>query len=103
MTFSAAPMAMVTTSSRSWIWAFWASISSNTYVNDLSGPLQLHHSTTDASVPAVFSESLYEQIQAAGVPGELYLYEGDNHNIFANFWTAMQRSIDFFDEHVKGE
>jgi dipeptidyl aminopeptidase/acylaminoacyl peptidase len=82
--------------------AFWASISSNTYVDDLSGPLQLHHSTTDASVPAVFSESLYDQIQAAGRPGELFLYEGDNHNIFANFWTAMQRSIDFFDAHVKG-
>jgi dipeptidyl aminopeptidase/acylaminoacyl peptidase len=81
--------------------AFWASISSNTYVKDLSGPLQLHHSTTDASVPAVFSEILYDQIQAAGVPGELYLYEGDNHNIFANFWTAMQRSIDFFDAYVK--
>lgn len=81
---------------------FWASISANSYVNDLSGPLQLHHSTTDASVPVIFSELLYDQIQAAGQPGELYLYEGDNHNIFANFWIAMQRSLDFFDAHVKG-
>jgi fermentation-respiration switch protein FrsA (DUF1100 family) len=82
---------------------FWASISANSYVTDLSGPLQLHHATTDSSVPFAFSETLYEQVQAAGVPVELYLYEGDNHNIFANFWTAMQRSIDFFDLHVKGE
>jgi fermentation-respiration switch protein FrsA (DUF1100 family) len=82
--------------------AFWASISANTYVADLSGPLQLHHATTDASVPVEFSEILYEQVQAAGVPVELYLYEGDNHNIFANFWTAMRRSIDFFDTYVKG-
>lgn len=81
--------------------AFWASISSNSYVADLSGPLQLHHSTTDSSVPVVFSEILYEQVQAAGRPVELYLYEGDNHNIFANFWTAMNRSIEFFDAHVK--
>lgn len=81
---------------------FWASISSNTYVSDLSGPLQLHHATTDASVPAEFSEILYEQVLEAGRPAELYLYEGDNHNIFANFWTAMNRSIEFFDVHVKG-
>jgi fermentation-respiration switch protein FrsA (DUF1100 family) len=80
---------------------FWAAISSNTYVDELSGPLQLHHATTDASVPVEFSEILYDQVRAADRPVELYLYEGDNHNIFANFWTAMQRSIDFFDQHVK--
>lgn len=82
--------------------AFWASISANSYLSDLSGPLQLHHSTTDASVPVEFSEILYEQVQAAGKPVELYLYEGDNHNIYANFWTAMNRSIEFFDTYVKG-
>jgi len=56
---------------------------------------------TDATVPVEFSEILYEQVQAVGLPVELYLYEGDNHNIFANFWTAMQRSIDFFDSQLK--
>jgi dipeptidyl aminopeptidase/acylaminoacyl peptidase len=81
--------------------AFWASISSNSYVSDLSGPVQLHHSTTDSTVPVDFSEILYEQIQAVGVPVELYLYEGDNHNLFANFWTAMNRSIAFFDAYLK--
>lgn len=81
--------------------AFWASISANSYLADLSGPLQLHHATTDATVPVEFSEILYEQVQAVGLPVELYLYEGDNHNIFANFWTAMQRSIDFFDSQLK--
>jgi dipeptidyl aminopeptidase/acylaminoacyl peptidase len=80
---------------------FWASISANSYLDELSGPLQLHHSTTDATVPVEFSEILYDQVLATDRTAELYLYEGDNHNIFANFWTAMQRSIDFFDMHVK--
>lgn len=80
---------------------FWDSISATSYLVDLSGPLQLHHSTTDASVPVEFSEKLYEQIQLVDRPGELYLYEGDNHDIDANFWAAMQRSIAFFDAHVK--
>jgi dipeptidyl aminopeptidase/acylaminoacyl peptidase len=81
---------------------FWAAISANSYLDDLSGPLQLHHATTDTSVPVEFSEILYDQMIAAGQPVELYLYEGDNHNLYANFWTAMQRSLDFFDLHVKG-
>jgi fermentation-respiration switch protein FrsA (DUF1100 family) len=80
---------------------FWASISPNSYLSDLSGPLQLHHGTADTSVPVEFSEILQTQMDAAGQPVELYLYEGDNHNISVNFNTAMQRSIQFFDTYVK--
>jgi fermentation-respiration switch protein FrsA (DUF1100 family) len=81
---------------------FWAAISPNSYLKDLSGPVQLHHGTADTSVPVEFSETLQTQIQAVGKPVELYLYEGDNHNISVNFGTAMQRSIQFFDTYVKG-
>ena len=80
---------------------FWAAISPNTYLSDLSGPIQLHHGTADASVPVEFSETLQTQIQAVGKPVELYLYENDNHNISVNFSTAMARSIQFFDTYVK--
>jgi dipeptidyl aminopeptidase/acylaminoacyl peptidase len=83
--------------------AFYAAISPNTYLADLSGPIQLHHGTADASVPVEYSELLAQQIQAAGGNVELYTYEGDNHNISANFGRAMTRSIRFFDTHVKGE
>jgi dipeptidyl aminopeptidase/acylaminoacyl peptidase len=82
---------------------FWASIDPVTYLSDLSGPVQLHHATGDESVPVEFSENLYARLQASGQPAELYVYEGDNHNLSGNFATAMQRSIAFFDEHVKGE
>lgn len=82
--------------------AFWASISSNAYLSDISGPLQLHHATTDEIVPAASSALLHAQMEAAGRPSELYLYEGDNHNISINFYTAMRRSLEFFDRYVKG-
>lgn len=81
---------------------FWAAISPTSYLSDLSGPIQLHHGTADTSVPVEFSETLYAQIQEAGKPVELYLYEDDNHNIAVNFGTAMARSIQFFDTYVKG-
>ncbi|HLO32034.1 MAG TPA: alpha/beta fold hydrolase [Anaerolineales bacterium] len=81
--------------------AFWNSISANSYLKDISGPLQLHHSTTDEEVPVEFSETLFYQMLGAGQYVELYKYEGDNHNISNNFGTAMQRTIEFFDRYVK--
>jgi uncharacterized protein len=82
--------------------AFWASISPNNYLADISGPLQLHHSVTDEEVPVAASQTLYEEMRAAGKSVELFTYPGDNHNINANFVQAMQRSIAFFDKYVKG-
>ena len=78
------------------------SISANTYLSDISGPVQLHHGTDDETVPVVFSEILYQQMEEAGKAVELHIYEGDNHNIAKNFTQAMDRTIDFFDEYVKG-
>jgi uncharacterized protein len=81
--------------------SFWNSISANSYLLDLSGPIQLHHGTNDSSVPHEFSEVLYQQIQAVGKNGELYIYEGDDHNLSNNFTLAMNRTIEFFDQHLK--
>ena len=82
--------------------AFWASISPNSYLADISGPLQLHHSVTDEEVPVAASQTLHKEMQAAGKPVELYTYPGDNHDIRANFAIAMQRTVAFFDKYVKG-
>lgn len=81
---------------------FWASISPNSYLAELSGPVQLHHGTADEDVPLEFSATLNEQIQQAGGTVELYTYEGDDHNLANYFVLAMQRSVAFFDEYVKG-
>ncbi len=81
--------------------AFWASISPNSYLKDLSGPLQLHHGTADTSVPYEFSVTLAQQLREAGQIGELYTYPGDDHNISANLGIALQRSVAFFDKYVK--
>jgi len=80
---------------------FWNSISANSYLNDISGPLQLHHGTADTDVPLAFSETLFSQMLAVGKYVELYKYDGDNHNISNYFSTAMQRTIEFFDRYVK--
>lgn len=80
---------------------FWQSISANFFLKDISGPLQLHHGTNDESVPLKFTEDLEKQMKDAGKHVEMYIYEGDDHNISANFNVAMQRSIEFFDKYLK--
>lgn len=83
--------------------AFWDSISPTSYLADISGPIQLHHARGDETVPYMLSEVFYAKLLAAGVPAELYLYDGDDHNIRQNFSTAMVYSVMFFDQYVKGE
>ena len=82
---------------------FWNGVSSNSFLADISGPIQLHHGTADESVPLEFSEILYEQILQAGKAAELYTYEGDNHNLSNFFSQAMNRTIAFFDLYLKDQ
>ncbi|MDO8461184.1 MAG: alpha/beta fold hydrolase [bacterium] len=81
---------------------FWNSISANSYIKDISGPLQLHHAKEDSHVPFSFSEKLNDQLKNVGKLVEFYSYEGDDHNLTNSFDTAMKRSIEFFDKYVKG-
>lgn len=80
---------------------FWNSISANSYLAEISGPIQLHHGTNDTDVPLLFSENLFFQMLDAKQYVEFYKYEGDNHNISNYFSTAMARTIEFFDRYVK--
>ena len=80
---------------------FWSRLSANSYLTDLSGPLQLHHGTGDTSVPLAFSQTLYEQILNAGMPVEYYEYPDDDHNLSVNFSLAMARTLEFFDRYLK--
>ena len=79
---------------------FWKAISPIASLDDISGPLQLHHSRTDKEVLTRLSEDLYAQLQEAGKPSELYLYDYDNHDLTGHFGIAMQRTIEFFDHHL---
>lgn len=80
---------------------FWNSISANSYLQDISGPVQLHHGTADESVPLLFSQILYDQLLMAGKTVEFYAYDGDNHNLSNNFGAAMFRTIQFYDRYLK--
>lgn len=81
--------------------AFWNAIDPMAHLNYFNTPVQLHHARGDETVNYRLSEELAKTLTKAGKPNELYLYEGDNHNISTNFNTAMERSIEFFDTYLK--
>jgi len=81
--------------------ALWDAISPTAHLEEISGPIQLHHGTGDATVEAEFSQNLFDRMTDLDLPVELFLYEGDNHNISGSFGTAMARSIEFFDRQLK--
>ena len=80
---------------------FWNSISATSFLGDISGPLQLHHGTGDASVPLSFSQNLESQLKEIGKEVELYTYQGDDHNLSNNLSLALERSVAFFDKNLK--
>lgn len=81
--------------------SFWDSISATTYLNEISGPLQIHHGTDDTSVPVKFSETLDKLMKANDKISELFIYPGDDHNLSSNLSIALQRSVKFFDKYLK--
>jgi uncharacterized protein len=80
---------------------FWDSLSANSYLADLSGPLQLHHGTADDEVPLEFSQKLDQEVQSAGKTVEFYTYPGAGHNLTEAFGLAMSRTIQFYNTYLK--
>lgn len=80
---------------------FWNAISANSYLGDLSGPLQLHQGDADVDVPMTFAKTLTKTAQADGKTVELYIYPGDDHNLSHSVALAMSRTIQFFDKYLK--
>ena len=81
---------------------FWETISPNSYLADLSGPIQIQHGTADWMVPLEWSEDFIQEMENVNMPHEFYTYEGDDHNLSGNYREAMQRTVAFFDQYVKG-
>ncbi len=81
---------------------YWNQIDPYSYLESVSGPIQLHHGTADSSVPMDLSISLRNALQEKGGVVEFYQYEGADHNLSGvSFTEAMSRSVEFFDEYLE--
>ena len=59
-------------------------------------PVIVQHATGDESVPYEWGEEVTDRLQGQGVNVTLYTYQGDNHNIAANFALAIKRDTELF-------
>ncbi len=70
-------------------------------LNEISTPIQLHHTEKDSSVPIQFSKTLAAELKAAGKDSQFFTYPGDDHNIAKSFGLAMGRTVAFFNKYLK--
>lgn len=76
---------------------FWKKIDPYSYLEGIGGEIQLHHGTTDESVPIETSRELVAAMEKIGREVEYYEYPGANHNLSnPAFGRAMERTVEFF-------
>ena len=80
---------------------YWSHIDPYSYLDFIKGPVQLHHGSSDSSVPFELSVSLNEALLNAGKKTELFIYPGADHNLYgADFDAAMARTVEFFRKNL---
>lgn len=82
---------------------FWDNISPITFFENIAVPVMIHHGTVDESVPLEWSQRATDELDLYNKDVTLHVYPGEPHE-FINAWPqVMQRTTDFFDQHVKRE
>ncbi|MDP3794842.1 MAG: alpha/beta fold hydrolase [bacterium] len=80
---------------------FWDNISAVSFLDRIAAPVMIHHGTADASVPLAWSERLRQALEEKKRTAALYIYPGEPHE-FIRAWTeVMERTVSFFDRHLK--
>lgn len=82
---------------------FWDDVSANTFYQRIETPIMIHHGTADESVPLSWSERLDRELNDAGQDPIFYIYDDEPHEFILAWPDVMQRTANFFDEHLKSE
>jgi dipeptidyl aminopeptidase/acylaminoacyl peptidase len=82
---------------------FWREASPVTYFDRITEPILIQHGTADESCPIVWSQQSLAALQAAGVDAELITYEGEPHAFEAAWPLSMERTVEFFAEHLTAD
>lgn len=79
---------------------FWRKVSAVNYTKFVAGPVQVHHGTSDESVPPVFSETLVNSLKQANKQVEHFAYAGGDHNFTTHRSLFLARITEFFSENL---
>ncbi|MBI2405707.1 alpha/beta fold hydrolase [Candidatus Microgenomates bacterium] len=78
-----------------------AQFSVETYVQDITVPLQVHQGTGDQLVKVEWTNEFVEKIRSLEKQVDYYTYKGDDHNLSRNWDTVVARDIEFFKKHLQ--
>jgi len=81
---------------------FWQKVPATNYLSNIKGAIQIHHAANDNVVDINYSRNLSSILDKTSITHELYEYTSGGHNLTGDsFNLAMQRTVDFFREHLR--
>jgi dipeptidyl aminopeptidase/acylaminoacyl peptidase len=80
---------------------FWDNLSANTFFDRVQAPVMIHHGSGDDSVPFMWSSRLQSELEEAGKTSVFHLYPGEPHEFVAAWNRVMERTVEFFNQHLK--
>lgn len=79
----------------------WESFSAINYIDKISSPVMLHQGALDRDVPVTWSRDFSKALENAGKDITYYEYPVEGHTFYNAQDIVMQRSLDFFNTHLK--
>lgn len=75
------------------------------FLQKIETPLILHQGTADTAVSPDWSVTLHKKLSDLGLSATLHLYDGNDHELSLNeaHPLAIQRDVEFFNEHKRTE
>ena len=80
--------------------AFWAELSSRTYLDRIEAAVMMHHGTQDERTPFDWAEATRDALRDAGVDLRFHAYRGERHKFTRDWRLSMQRTVDFLRDEM---
>jgi len=74
--------------------------SSSNFYSWIKAPLEVHQGTADDAVPLKWSDNLVADLTKLNKDVTYFTYPGADHNLLPGWEVAVQRSLDFYKEHL---
>lgn len=82
--------------------AFWRAASARPFFDRISEPVLLQHGGSDRTCPVRWARSTVDALEDADVDLRSNIYPGADHTFEGQtFAKAMERTVDFFDDHLR--
>ena len=82
--------------------AFWRRASARPFFDRITEPVLVQHGAADRTCPVRWARATVDALEDAGVDVRSNVYPGADHTFEGRtFATAMDRTADFFDDHLR--